>query len=100
MRGAIAIALMTLASGCASPAQRISAKLTEYGVPEARARCMGDRLEQRLSVAQLRRLGGLAALNRDRMGRMTVNDIVRMLDRPGDEAIVAEVLRAGLGCLI
>lgn len=89
-----------LLAACASPSQRISTKLIDYGVPEPQAVCMGDRLEQRLTTTQLVRLGEVARLSRDSAGRMTVNDLARALNRPGDEALVAEVLRSGLGCLI
>lgn len=91
---------LVLMAACASPSQRISAKLIGYGVPPSQAECMGDRLEQRLSISQLKRLGAVAEMSRNSAGRMTVNDLARALNRPGDEAIVAEVLRTGLGCLI
>ena len=91
--------LATLAA-CATPSQRITKKLTEYGVPSAQARCMGDRLEQRLSVSQLQRLGEIGRLNKDRVGHMTVGDIVATLNKSGDSALVAEVLRTGLSCAI
>ena len=91
---------LTLLAACATPAQRISTKLTEYGVAPRQAQCMGDRLEARLDNRQLRRLGEIGRLNRDRMGRMSVNDIVATLNKPGDEALVAEVVRSGIGCLI
>ncbi len=61
---------------------------------------MGDRLEARLDMRQLQRLGEIGRLNRDRMGRMSVNDIVATLDKPGDERLVAEVVRSGISCLI
>lgn len=95
----IVIACAAIA-GCATPSQRISAKLVKYGLPEPQAVCMGDRLEQRLSLKQLQRLGQVGEMSRDRAGRMSVNEIARALNQPGDEALVAEVLRAGLNCLI
>lgn len=61
---------------------------------------MGDRLGDRLSREQLRRLADLASIDRDGLGRMSVNDIVRQLNQPGDRALVAEVLRAGISCAI
>lgn len=95
-----AAALLVLLASCATPSQRISAKLTEYGVPPRQAQCMGDRLEANLNNRQLQRLGEIGRLNRDRMGRMSVNDIVATLNKPGDEALVAEVVRSGISCLI
>jgi hypothetical protein len=96
----LSLAILALLAACATPSQRITSKLTEYGVPPTQARCMGDRLQARLSTAQLRRLGEIGALNRDRMGRMSVNDIAATLNKPGDEALVAEVIRSGISCLI
>jgi hypothetical protein len=96
----LSLAVLALLAACATPSQRITAKLTEYGVPPTQARCMGDRLQARLSNAQLRRLGEIGALNRDRMGRMSVNDIVATLNKPGDEVLVAEVVKSGISCLI
>jgi hypothetical protein len=93
------IALALLAA-CATPSQQITKKLTEYGVPPNQARCMGDRLQSRLSVSQLQRLGEIGRLNRDRLGRMSVNDIAATLNKPGDEVLVAEVVKSGISCLI
>jgi hypothetical protein len=94
------LAALAVLAACATPSQKITAKLTEYGVPAPQARCMGDRLQARLSVGQLRRLGEIGRLNRDRMGRMTVTDIAATLNKPGDEALVAEVVRSGISCLL
>jgi hypothetical protein len=95
-----ALALLALLAGCATPAQRITTKLTEFGVPQKQAQCMGNRLQANLDSGQLMRLGEIGRLNRDRMGRMSVNDIAATLNKPGDEALVAEVVRSGISCLI
>ena len=94
----VSLAALALLTGCATPSQRIANKLTKYGVPPAQARCMGDSLEQQLNNSQLYRLGEIGRLNKDRMGRMTVADIVGTLNKSGDPALVAEVLRTGLSC--
>lgn len=95
-----ALATLVLLAACATPSQRITTKLTEYGVPPKQAQCMGDRLEANLDTRQLVRLGEIGKLNRDRMGQMTINDIAATLNKPGDEALVAEVVRSGISCLI
>lgn len=100
MRRALGAALL-LVAGCATPAQRIATRLTEYGVPPGPARCMGDRLQSRLSVAELRRLDELGkTLGRDRIGRLTLREIARALDRPADAELVSQLLRASVACLI
>lgn len=94
-------ALLVLVAACATPAQRITARLAEYGVPAAPARCMGDRLQSRLSIGQLQRLDEIGkTLGRDRIGRLSLRDISRALDRPADAQLVSELLRASVSCLI
>ena len=87
-------------AGCASPADRIAGALTSYGVPDKEAKCMGQRLQDRLSYAQLNRLNELAKLNRDRVGRLSINALADQLNRDGDPKLVAQVVRAGLHCAL
>ena len=98
-RCSVVIVLAALA-GCATPSQRIAGKLVEYGVPPGQARCMGDRLQARLSTAQLQRLAEIGKMNPDRVGNMTINEIGRQLGDPRDPAVVIEFLKAGVGCAI
>ncbi|MBC7505613.1 MAG: hypothetical protein H7267_07820 [Sandarakinorhabdus sp.] len=91
----IAFALL---AGCAPPSQRITTRLTELGMAPKQAKCMGDGFAQRLNAGQLQRLSEIARLNRGRIGRMTLSDIAGALNKNGDEALVAEVLRIGLRC--
>ena len=97
---AASLVLLTLIAACATPAQRIAATLRDHGVPAREAECMGGKLSSRLSYGQLRRLNDITRANADRLGRITVGDLVRLLSAPGDAAIGAEVLRAGLGCAL
>jgi hypothetical protein len=99
MRAAVLLLPLLLLPACATPAERIATKLTQYGVPPVQARCMGDRLASRLTRAQLQRLADLAQLDPDRVGRMTVAEIAQTLGEQGDPAVVAEVIRTGLVCL-
>jgi hypothetical protein len=94
------IGLFVLVAACATPSQRISSKLVSYGVPEPQAVCVGDKLEDRLSISQLRRVSEIAKRSRTDAGRVTIAQFAQALDQPGDEELVAEVLRAGLGCLL
>lgn len=98
MRAVLALAPLLLLAACATPAQRIATKLTQYGVPPAQAQCMGDRLASRLTRAQLQRLADLAQLDPDRVGKMTVAEIAQTLGE-ADPAVVSEVIRTGLVCL-
>jgi len=51
------LVLMTGVVGCAAPATRISSGLQRYGLDAPRADCVGERLQSRLSLGQLQRLG-------------------------------------------
>ncbi|WP_156255579.1 hypothetical protein [Sandarakinorhabdus oryzae] len=97
------IALATLPillSACATPAQRITSNLTQLGVPPGQAQCMGQRLGQRLSFGQLRRLQELTSIRAERLQRMSIREIANKLSDERDPGLVAEFLRAGVGCLI
>jgi hypothetical protein len=94
------LAVTVVLAGCATPSQRISSQLVGYGVPEPQAVCVGDKLQDRLSIAQLQRIGQIAKRSRDDTGRVTIAQFAAALNKPGDEELVAEVLRAGLGCMI
>lgn len=94
------LAAMVILAGCATPSQRISSKLIGYGVPEPQAVCVGDKLEDRLSIAQMQRIGQIAKRSRNDDGQVTITQFAAALNKPGDEELVAEVLRAGLGCLL
>lgn len=100
LAGLALIALPLLLTACATPAQRIAGKLTELGVPPGQAQCMGDRLGQRLSTGQLRRLQDIARLNGERLERMSIREIANRLTDDRDPALIAEFIRAGIGCAV
>lgn len=94
------IALCLAFAACATPSQRITRELSQLGVPPGQAQCMGDRLGQRLTSSQLRRLTELSNLRGDRIERMTIREIANRLTDERDPALIAEFLRAGIGCAI
>jgi hypothetical protein len=96
----IPIALSLAVVGCATPSQRIERKLVEVGVPFRVAECMGVRLSQRLTMGQLRQLDRLARLDGDRLGRTRLEEIGRALAGADDPALMGDVVRTGIGCLI
>ncbi len=95
-----AAGLLVALAACATPADRITQKLVELGVPPSQARCMGVRLDQRLSLSQLRQLGRVANVDREQIGHMSLREITARLRDVHDPAIVAEIIRAGIGCAI
>lgn len=100
MRQFYALMLSALLTACASPSQRIERKLVEYGVPAPQAQCMGDRLARRLSNAELRQLDRLVSVNAERLGRMRLEELGRALSGTDNPALVADIVRTGIGCLL
>lgn len=94
------VALPLALTACATPAQRITTNLAELGVPQRQAQCMGGRLGERLSIGQLRRLAELTSIRAERLQRMSIRQIADKLTDEKDPGLVAEFLRAGVGCLI
>ena len=96
----IAALIVTLAlAACATPADRITRALTDYGLPERQARCMGERLQDKLSLDQLQRLNELAKANKGRT-RISIGAIADQLTRDGDPKLVARVVSAGFACAL
>lgn len=88
-------------SGCASPSTRISTSLQRYGLDETRAQCVGDRLQAKLSLGQLKQLGHAAqAYQRNDMtpGRLGIDDLVRVAAAINDPLVASEVARATIDC--
>jgi hypothetical protein len=55
----LSIALLLCLSACAVPEARLRAGLINAGLSESLAACMAERMVDRLSLAQLRRIGDL-----------------------------------------
>lgn len=92
-------ALLALAA-CATPSRRISDKLVELGLPATQASCVGDSLQERLSLTQLRRLQELSRTEGVEPRQITLGQIADRLRDPGDRALVGEIVRAGVGCAL
>lgn len=95
------IALAATLGGCINPSEKIATGLTRYGLDQAQAQCLGDRLEANLSIGQLQQFGRAArAYGEDDAspGRLTVADLVRASSRIKDVAVPIEVGKAAAGC--
>ncbi len=80
---------------------RVREKLLEAGLKPRMAECVAPRLVDRLSIAQLRKLGQVAKLPRGQdVKHMRIEEFLARLDALGDPEIVAVATRAGLGCAI
>ncbi len=98
--GALGLLATGLLAACTTPSQRIAARLVDYGVPPHQAECMGDRLASRLTTAQLRQLAAIAQAAQTHPRQLSIDQIAHAIDDPRDPALVREVVKAGVACLI
>ena len=91
------VLVAVLLAGCATPAERITDRLQAAGVPGAEARCMGNRLAARLSLAQLQELNRVVKTADGE--RLTVNRLVHRLG-DSDPALVARLVETGIVCAL
>ena len=96
----ILAALALSACATVSPEARVRGKLIKAGLRPPVAACMAERMVDRLSLAQLRRLQSLGGLAKHDMRGMDIDELVHRLRALNDPEIVSVVLKAGIGCSI
>jgi hypothetical protein len=66
MRALLALVALGLLAGCAVPEARLRAGLVDAGLSQPMAACMAERMVDRLSLIQLRRIGDLPYAREER----------------------------------
>ncbi|GAA4005937.1 hypothetical protein [Sphingomonas humi] len=97
----ITVALALSATACASPKERIADSLVGYGIDQMRADCVGQQLQNSLSVSQLMELGRVARAARERdpePSRLTLSDLLRAATEVRDPRVAIEVAKAAGRC--
>ncbi|KQZ69612.1 hypothetical protein ASE06_02030 [Sphingopyxis sp. Root214] len=83
---ALPLALLSLAlAGCATPETRLRTGLNNAGLSKAMSACMAERMVDRLSLVQLRRLSALGSLKDKRVTDLSLDQFfhkVRALRDP------------------
>ncbi|KGB52144.1 hypothetical protein FG91_03778 [Sphingopyxis sp. LC81] len=83
---ALPLALLALAlAGCATPETRLRTGLNNAGLSKAMSACMAERMVDRLSLVQLRRLSALGSLKDKRVTDLSLDQFfhkVRALKDP------------------
>ena len=100
MRPAIILPILALGA-CATPSDRIADALVAYGLAPPQAQCIGERLEDRLSVGQLRELASYArAYGTDDPdpGAQGIGDLIRVAAQVHDPRVPIEVGKAAAHC--
>jgi len=96
----IALTLPLAACTSVGPEAKVRNALLDAGLSHRMAECMAERMVDRLSIPQLRRLNSLAKLPKKDVGNMTVDEFLYRTRALEDPEIFAVVSRAGLGCAI
>ncbi len=89
-----------LLSSCATPESRLRTGLIDAGLSRPMASCMAQRMADRLSLLQMKRLGGLAKLKDQRLGQVSLERFiydVRALKDP--EILAVATTSAGICAL-
>lgn len=87
---ALPLLLLLLAlAACATPETRLRNGLTEAGLSEPMAACMADRMADRLSLVQLRRLASLGSLSNGRIADLTLDQFLHKVRALKDPEILA-----------
>ena len=101
MRILLPMSVVLALSACATPSSRIAGALEAYGFSKSQSQCVGDRLQSRLSIAQLTEL---ARLSRTAQARgidpktVSIGDLARLSGEIRDPRVTIEVAQAGASC--
>lgn len=93
---AAALSFALLLAGCATPEARTRSALIKTGLAPPVAGCMAGRMVDRLSLAQLQRLGRLKRLQR----AGDFEEFLRLTRALRDPEILAVVSSSGLVCTV
>jgi hypothetical protein len=89
-----------LLAGCAAPQNRVEAGLIKAGVSPRMAACMADRMVDRLSTGQLRRLQSLSKVGRTDINNVTVDQLLYQVRALEDPEIMAVTTKVALVCAL
>ena len=83
------IALSLALSACATPETRLRSGLVDAGLSPAMSACMAERMVDRLSLLQLRRLSSLGSLKGRRIADLTLDQFLHKVRALKDAEILA-----------
>lgn len=101
MQRTLSLILPLLAlSACATPETRLRTGLVNAGLGANQSACMADRMVDKLSLLQLRRIASLKNFGKDRLRDMSVDRFLHNIRSLEDTEILTVTTRAALGCAI
>ena len=97
-RALIALLAAASLSACTTPETRLRTGLMDAGLSQPMASCMAQRMTDRLSVTQLRRLSALAKTGELDPRRTSYDKLMHHIRALGDPEILQVTGSAALGC--
>mgnify|MGYP001570491921 FL=1 len=96
--GALAGSLLLASCASVSPESRVRAGLIDAGLSPRMAGCMAERMVDRLSLVQLRRLQSIASLHKSHMGKMSMDELLYKVRALEDPEIFLVTSKAAIHC--
>jgi len=82
------IAASLMLAGCATPEARLRTGLNNAGLSKAMSACLAERMVDRLSLLQLRRLSALGSLKDKRIADLSLDQFLRKVRALKDPEIL------------
>lgn len=86
--------------GCATPETRLRTGLQNAGLSKAMSTCMAERMADRLSLLQLRRLAALGSLKDKLVPDLTLDQFFRKVRALKDPEILTVSTSSAAGCAL
>lgn len=93
----LSLSLLALAA-CATPETRLRTGLVNAGLSQSIASCMAERMVDRLSLLQLRRLGSLSSLKDKQMSDLSLNQFLHKVRALKDPEILTVTTSSAALC--
>jgi hypothetical protein len=102
MRVALIAAMgsMLMLAGCATPEAQVRAGLTNAGLSRPMSTCMAERMVDRLSLLQLRRIGRLGDLREGETRELSVDQFLHRARAIGDPEIWSVMSSSAAICAV
>lgn len=94
------LSLAALAACATTPEAKVRNSLLKAGLSEPMAACMAERMVDRLSLVQLRRLSSLSSIKERNLRAMTIDEFIYRTRALQDPEILSVVTSSGLRCAI
>ena len=96
----LVLPLMAVAACATTPETKVRNSLVKAGLSDSMAACMAERMVDRLSLTQLRRLSSIASIQDKNLGRMSIDELIYRTRALQDPEILSVVTSSGLRCAL